>query len=48
MRTITLKIKDDYFDKVVSFLEILPKNAIRIEHQDEKKLNHWLLIDVNH
>mgnify|MGYP000653879944 CR=1 FL=1 len=38
MRTITLNIRDDYFDKIISFLEILPKKAVKIERQDEKKL----------
>ena len=31
MRILTLKIRDDYFDKIVSFLEILPKRAVKIE-----------------
>lgn len=39
MKTLTLKINDDYFDKIVSFLELLPKRAVKIEQQDnEKKL----------
>lgn len=33
MRTLTLKINDDYFDKIVSFLEILPKKAVKIEKE---------------
>ncbi|MDD3443728.1 MAG: hypothetical protein PHW89_10785 [Sulfurimonas denitrificans] len=37
MRTVTLKIEDDYFDKIISFLEILPKKAVKIEQQDEEK-----------
>ncbi len=40
MKTLTLKIRDDYFDKVVSFLEILPKRAVQIKPDDKKaKLN---------
>jgi hypothetical protein len=31
MRTLTLKISDDYFDKFVAFLEMMPKKAIKIE-----------------
>lgn len=39
MKTLTLKINDDYFDKIVSFLEILPKKAVQIEqHQKTTKL----------
>jgi len=37
MKTVTLKIQDDYFDKIISFLEILPKKAVRIEQQKEEK-----------
>lgn len=38
MRTLTLKISDDYFDKFVAFLEMLPKKTIEIEttKQDEE------------
>ena len=39
MKTLTLKISDDYFDKIVSFLEILPKKAVQIEqHQKKAKI----------
>ncbi len=31
MRTITLKIEDSYYQKVVDFLELLPKKAVKIE-----------------
>lgn len=31
MRTLNLKIRDEYFDKIVSFLELLPKESIIIE-----------------
>lgn len=37
MKTVTLKIQDDYFDKIISFLEILPKKAVKIERQKEEK-----------
>lgn len=36
MRTLTLKINDDYFDKIVSFLEILPKKAVKIENEKQQ------------
>lgn len=38
MRTLTLKIEDSYYQKVVDFLELLPKKAVKIEtqKQDEK------------
>ena len=36
MKILTLKIRDDYFDKVVSFLEILPKRAVQIKQDDNK------------
>lgn len=39
MKTLTLQINDDYFDKIVSFLEILPKKAVKIQqHDKEQKL----------
>lgn len=42
MRTLTLKINDDYFDKIVSFLEILPKKAVKIENdKQETSLNDF-------
>ena len=37
MKTLTLRINDDYFDKIVSFLEILPKRAVKIEERDKSK-----------
>ncbi len=40
MRTLTLKINDDYFDKIVSFLEILPKKAVKIE-KEQANLNDF-------
>lgn len=33
MKTLTLQINDDYFDKIVSFLETLPKKAVKIKEQ---------------
>ena len=37
MKTVTLKIQDDYFDKIISFLEILQKKAVIIEQQNEEE-----------
>ncbi len=37
MRTLTLKISDDYFDKFVAFLEMMPKKSVKIETTDGKK-----------
>ena len=31
MQTLTLKIEDNYYKKVVDFLELLPKKAVKIE-----------------
>lgn len=40
MRTLNIKIKDEYFDKFVSFIELLPKNTIKIENtKEENNLN---------
>ena len=36
MRTLTLKIKDDYFDKFVDFLEMMPKKSVKIEESKSK------------
>ena len=36
MKALNLKIKDEYFDRIVSFLELLPKNSIVIE-KDSKQ-----------
>jgi hypothetical protein len=38
MQTLTLKIEDNYYQKVVDFLELLPKKAVKIEtpkHHDK-------------
>ena len=37
IRTIQLNISSDIFDKVISFLEILPKNKIEIIDSNLKK-----------
>ena len=37
MRTLTLKIRDDYFDKFVTFLEMMPKKFLKIETVGSKK-----------
>ena len=37
MKTLTLKIKDDYFDKFIAFLDMLPKKAVTIEDTSEKE-----------
>lgn len=31
MRSVNLQIKDDYFEKIISFLEMLPKDVIKIK-----------------
>ncbi len=42
MRTVILKINDDYFDKIVSFLEILPKKAVKIiDNSKQKNLDEF-------
>ena len=40
MKTLTLKIRDDYFEKIISFLEILPKKAVKIELSTQDKKLH--------
>jgi hypothetical protein len=37
MRTITLKISESYFDRFMSFLELLPRKAVRIEESKKQK-----------
>jgi len=37
MRTLTLKIRDDYFDTFVAFLEILPKKYVHIDTTKQPK-----------
>jgi len=46
MQTIQLNISNDIFDKVMSFLEILPKNKIGIVRDNESKKPQYLL-DTN-
>lgn len=31
MKTVTLKISDDYFNTVVEFLNILPKKSVKVD-----------------
>lgn len=33
MRTLTLKIEDDYFDKIIAMLKTLPEKALQIEEE---------------
>ena len=40
MRTLTLKVKDDYFDRLVSLLELFPKKAIKIEDDSKQHLDN--------
>lgn len=37
MRTLTLKIRDDYFDKFIAFLEMMQKKFLKIETAGSKK-----------
>lgn len=37
MQTVTIKVSDHYADKFFSFLELFPKNALKIETQEDKK-----------
>jgi len=37
VRTLTLRIKDDYFDRFVSFLELFPKKAVKIEDNSKQQ-----------
>ena len=37
MKTLTLQINDEYFDKIVSFLELLPKKAVKIKQEEKEK-----------
>ncbi len=37
VKTLTLHISDSYFDKIVSFLEMLPKKAVKIVQSDKEK-----------
>ena len=52
MKTLTLKINDDYFDKIVSFLELLPKKAVTIAKDNEqnklKEIESDLVSALNH
>jgi len=37
VKTLTLQISDSYFDKIISFLEMLPKKAVKIVQSDKEK-----------
>jgi predicted alpha-1,6-mannanase (GH76 family) len=37
MKTLTLKINDNYYDKILSFLELLPKKAVKIKQIEKEK-----------
>jgi hypothetical protein len=37
MRTLTLKISDDYFDRFVAFVDMLPKKAVKIAEDKKSK-----------
>ena len=37
MKALNLKIKDEYFDRIVSFLELLQKNSIVIEKDSKQQ-----------
>ena len=37
MKTVTLTISDDYFERIISFLKMLPKKAIQFEEEIEQK-----------
>ena len=51
MKTLTLKINDDYFEKIVSFLELLPKKAVTIAKDNNqsklKEIENDLVSAVN-
>ena len=36
MKTLTLKIRDDYFDKFLVLLDMLPKKAVKIESKNKE------------
>ncbi len=37
MKTLTLKIRDDYFDKFLVLLDMLPKKAVKIESKNKEE-----------
>lgn len=37
MRTLTLKISDDYFDRFVAFVDMFPKKAVKIAEDKKSK-----------
>jgi Mg/Co/Ni transporter MgtE len=46
MQTLTLKIEDSYYQKVVDFLELLPKKAVKIETQRMSKAQKQVARDL--
>lgn len=40
MKTIILKIHENYFDSFMTFLKMMPKRAIKIEDEEYSKLNN--------
>lgn len=46
MRTLTLKISDDYFDKFVAFLDMFPKKTVTIEENKKQKELNILQNDI--
>jgi hypothetical protein len=46
MQTITLKVSDSYFESFMSFLNMLPKKAVKIEKTREQKKLEALESDI--
>jgi len=46
MRTLTLKISDDYFDRFVAFVDMLPKKAVKIAEDKKSKEIETLQNDI--
>ncbi len=45
MQTLTIKIDDDYLEKIITLLKKVPKNKIKIvQNQSEKKSNVFGLL----
>lgn len=47
MRTLTLKISDDYFDRFVAFVDMLPKKAVKIAEDKKQQEIETLQNDIN-
>ena len=44
MQTITLKIRDDYVEKIINFLKLLPENVAKVEiSSDKEEINNELI-----